>query len=83
MKQIEEERPAQPEKYCEAYEFRTFQEEMPRARTDALVAKMEREEKKLMGEIQLAGDVEGGAERLPRGHQGDRFRPQHLYRCEY
>ena len=39
---------AQLEKYREDYEARAAQEEMLRARTDALVAKMEKEEMELI-----------------------------------
>ena len=47
-RRMEEERMAQLEKYREDYEARAAQEEMLRARTDALVAKMEKEEMELI-----------------------------------
>jgi len=55
-RRLEEDRLAQLEKFREDYEARTTQEELLRARTDALVAKMEKEEMEL---IQRPGQLSG------------------------
>ena len=47
-RRLEEDRLAQLEKFREDYEARTAQEELLRSRTDALVAKMEKEEMELI-----------------------------------
>merc|ERR1719220_984029 len=47
-RKLEEDRLAQLDKFREDYEARTAQEELLRARTDALVAKMEKEEMELI-----------------------------------
>jgi hypothetical protein len=47
-RRLEEDRLAQLERFREDYEARTAQEELLRARTDALVAKMEKEEMELI-----------------------------------
>merc|ERR1719378_1330721 len=60
-RKLEEERLAQLEKYREDYEARTAQEEMLRARTDALVAKMEREEMELIQRLQNTQTVQKNA----------------------
>merc|ERR1719240_2006279 len=60
-RRLEEERLMQLEKYREDYEARTAQEEMLRARTDALVAKMEREEMELIQRLQNTQTVQKNA----------------------
>mmetsp|Transcript_29232 Transcript_29232/g.51978 ORF Transcript_29232/g.51978 Transcript_29232/m.51978 type:complete len:262 (-) Transcript_29232:74-859(-) len=60
-RRLEEERLAQLEKYREDYEARTAQEEMLRARTDALVAKMEKEEMELIQRLQNTQTVQRNA----------------------
>lgn len=60
-RRMEEERMAQLEKYREDYEARAAQEEMLRARTDALVAKMEKEEMELIQRLQNTQTVQRNA----------------------
>eukprot|EP00747_Dinoflagellata_sp_TGD_P167715 gnl/TRDRNA2_/TRDRNA2_192658_c0_seq1.p1 gnl/TRDRNA2_/TRDRNA2_192658_c0~~gnl/TRDRNA2_/TRDRNA2_192658_c0_seq1.p1 ORF type:complete len:269 (+),score=94.53 gnl/TRDRNA2_/TRDRNA2_192658_c0_seq1:152-958(+) len=60
-RKLEEERLAQLEKFREDYEARTAQEEMLRARTDALVAKMEKEEMELIQRLQNTQTVQRNA----------------------
>merc|ERR1719313_741773 len=60
-RRLEEERLAQLEKYREDYESRVSQEEMLRARTDALVAKMEKEEMELIQRLQNTQTVQKNA----------------------
>merc|ERR1719409_1335011 len=60
-RRLEEERLAQLEKYREDYEARIGQEEMLRSRTDALVAKMEREEMELIQRLQNTQTVQKNA----------------------
>merc|ERR1712045_134749 len=57
-RKLEEDRLAQLDKYREDYEARTAQEEMLRARTDALVAKMEKEEMELIQRLQNTQTVQ-------------------------
>merc|ERR1719468_1062491 len=60
-RKLEEERLAQLDKYREGYEARTMQEEMLRARTDALVARMEKEEMELIQRLQNTQNVQRNA----------------------
>mmetsp|Transcript_31348 Transcript_31348/g.86171 ORF Transcript_31348/g.86171 Transcript_31348/m.86171 type:complete len:269 (-) Transcript_31348:190-996(-) len=60
-RRLEEDRLAQLEKYREDYEARTAQEELLRARTDALVAKMEKEEMELIQRLQNTQTVQRNA----------------------
>jgi hypothetical protein len=60
-RRLEEDRLAQLEKFREDYEARTSQEEMLRTRTDALVAKMEREEMELIQRLQNTQSVQRNA----------------------
>eukprot|EP00933_Yihiella_yeosuensis_P064283 TRINITY_DN67639_c0_g1_i1.p1 TRINITY_DN67639_c0_g1~~TRINITY_DN67639_c0_g1_i1.p1 ORF type:complete len:258 (-),score=80.31 TRINITY_DN67639_c0_g1_i1:388-1161(-) len=60
-RRMEEERLAQLEKFREDYEARTAQEELLRARTDALVAKMEKEEMELIQRLQNTQTVQRNA----------------------
>lgn len=60
-RRMEEERMAQLEKYREDYEARAAQEEMLRASTDALVAKMEKEEMELIQRLQNTQTVQRNA----------------------
>lgn len=60
-RRLEEERLAQLEKFREDYEARTAQEELLRARTDALVAKMEKEELELIQRLQNTQTVQRNA----------------------
>merc|ERR1712129_259510 len=60
-RKLEEDRLAQPDKYREDYEARTAQEELLRARTDALVAKMEKEEMELIQRLQNTQNVQRSA----------------------
>lgn len=60
-RRLEEERLAQLEKFREDYEARTAQEEMLRSRTDALVAKMEKEEMELIQRLQNTQTVQRNA----------------------
>jgi hypothetical protein len=60
-RKLEEERLAQLEKFREDYEARTAQEELLRARTDALVAKMEKEEMELIQRLQNTQTVQRNA----------------------
>jgi hypothetical protein len=60
-RRLEEDRLAQLEKFREDYEARTAQEEMLRARTDALVAKMEKEEMELIQRLQNTQTVQRNA----------------------
>merc|ERR1711920_949774 len=57
-RKLEEDRLAQLDKFREDYEARTAQEEMLRARTDALVAKMEKEEMELIQRLQNTQTVQ-------------------------
>merc|ERR1712060_263430 len=57
-RKMEEDRLAQLEKYREDYEARTAQEELLRARTEALVAKMEKEEMELIQRLQNTQSVQ-------------------------
>jgi len=60
-RRAEEERLAQLEKFREDYESRTAQEELIRARTEALVAKMEKEEMELIQRLQNTQTVQRNA----------------------
>jgi len=60
-RRAEEERLAQLDKFREDYEARTAQEELLRARTDALVAKMEKEEMELIQRLQNTQTVQRNA----------------------
>merc|ERR1719145_315225 len=60
-RKLEEDRLAQIDKFREDYEARTAQEEMLRARTDALVAKMEKEEMELIQRLQNTQTVQRNA----------------------
>merc|ERR1719183_866507 len=60
-RRLEEERLAQLEKFREDYEARTAQEELLRSRTDALVAKMEKEEMELIQRLQNTQTVQRNA----------------------
>merc|ERR1719229_921104 len=60
-RRLEEDRLAQLEKFREDYEARTSQEELLRARTDALVAKMEKEEMELIQRLQNTQNVQRSA----------------------
>lgn len=57
-RRLEEDRLAQLDKFREDYETRTSQEELLRARTDALVAKMEKEEMELIQRLQNTQTVQ-------------------------
>lgn len=58
---LEEQRLAQLEKFREDYEARVAQEELLRARTDALVAKMEKEEMELIQRLQNTQTIQRNA----------------------
>jgi hypothetical protein len=60
-RKLEEERLRQLEKFREDYESRMSQEELLRARTDALVAKMEKEEMELIQRLQNTQTVQRSA----------------------
>eukprot|EP00929_Paragymnodinium_shiwhaense_P095885 TRINITY_DN57206_c0_g1_i1.p1 TRINITY_DN57206_c0_g1~~TRINITY_DN57206_c0_g1_i1.p1 ORF type:complete len:292 (-),score=81.48 TRINITY_DN57206_c0_g1_i1:142-933(-) len=60
-RKLEEERLAQLERYRDDYEARTAQEELLRARTDALVAQMEKEEMELIQRLQNTQTVQRNA----------------------
>jgi len=60
-RKLEEDRLAQLEKFREDYEGRTSQEELLRSRTDALVAKMEKEEMELIQRLQNTQTVQRNA----------------------
>merc|ERR1719492_376399 len=60
-RKLEEDRLAQLDKFREDYEARTAQEELLRARTDALVAKMEKEEMELIQRLQNTQTVQRNA----------------------
>merc|ERR1719226_151985 len=60
-RKLEENRLLQLEKFREDYEARTAQEELLRARTDALVAKMEKEEMELIQRLQNTQTVQRNA----------------------
>jgi len=60
-RRLEEDRLAQLEKFREDYEARTAQEELLRSRTDALVAKMEKEEMELIQRLQNTQTVQRNA----------------------
>merc|ERR1719323_3026723 len=60
-RKLEEDRLAQLDKFREDYEARTAQEEMLRARTDALVARMEKEEMELITRLQNTQTVQRNA----------------------
>jgi len=60
-RRLEEDRLAQLEKFREDYEARTAQEELLRARTDSLVAKMEKEEMELIQRLQNTQTVQRNA----------------------
>jgi len=60
-RKLEEDRLAQLDKFREDYEARTAQEEMLRARTDALVARMEKEEMELIQRLQNTQNVQRNA----------------------
>merc|ERR1719471_379934 len=60
-RRLEEDRIAQLEKFREDYEARAAQEELLRARTDALVAKMEKEEMELIQRLQNTQTVQRNA----------------------
>merc|ERR1712039_505208 len=60
-RKLEEDRLAQLEKFREDYEARAAQEEVLRARTDALVAKMEKEEMELIQRLQNTQTVQRSA----------------------
>merc|ERR1712176_223325 len=57
-RKLEEDRLSQLDKFREDYEARMAQEEMLRARTDALVAKMEKEEMELIQRLQNTQSVQ-------------------------
>lgn len=60
-RKMEEDRLAQLEKFREDYDARTAQEELLRARTEALVAKMEKEEMELIQRLQHTQTVQRNA----------------------
>merc|ERR1719380_583071 len=60
-RKLEEDRLAQLEKFREDYEARTSQESLLQARTDALVAKMEKEEMELIQRLQNTQTVQRNA----------------------
>merc|ERR1711957_314424 len=60
-RRLEEDRLAQLEKFREDYEARTAQEELLRSRTDALVARMEKEEMELIQRLQNTQTVQRNA----------------------
>merc|ERR1719510_1382585 len=60
-RKMEEDRLAQLDKFREDYEARTAQEELLRQRTDALVAKMEKEEMELIQRLQNTQTVQRNA----------------------
>lgn len=60
-RRLEEERLSQLEKFREDYEARTANEELLRARTDALVSKMEKEELELIQRLQSTQTVQRNA----------------------
>merc|ERR1711945_16317 len=60
-RRLEEERLAQLDKFREDYEARIAQEELLRQRTDALVAKMEKEEMELIQRLQNTQSVQRNA----------------------
>merc|ERR1712113_1155643 len=60
-RKLEEDRLAQLERFREDYEARTAQEEMLRGRTDALVARMEKEEMELIQRLQTTQTVQRNA----------------------
>jgi len=60
-RKMEEERLGQLERFREDYESRTAQEDLLRARTDALVAKMEKEEMELIQRLQNTQSVQRNA----------------------
>merc|ERR1712151_532601 len=60
-RKMEEDRLAQLDKFREDYEARTAQEELLRARTDSLVAKMEKEEMELIQRLQNTQTVQRNA----------------------
>jgi len=60
-RRLEEDRLVQLEKFREDYEARTAQEELLRSRTDALVAKMEKEEMELIQRLQNTQTVQRNA----------------------
>merc|ERR1719394_350099 len=60
-RKLEEDRLAQLEKFREDYEARAAQEELLRARTDSLVAKMEKEEMELIQRLQNTQTVQRNA----------------------
>jgi len=60
-RKLEEDRLAQLEKFREDYEGRAAQEELLRSRTDALVAKMEKEEMELIQRLQNTQTVQRNA----------------------
>lgn len=60
-RRLEEDRLCQLEKFREDYEARTAQEELLRSRTDALVAKMEKEEMELIQRLQNTQTVQRNA----------------------
>mmetsp|Transcript_85289 Transcript_85289/g.198289 ORF Transcript_85289/g.198289 Transcript_85289/m.198289 type:complete len:267 (-) Transcript_85289:159-959(-) len=60
-RRLEEDRLAQLEKFREDYEARAAQEELLRSRTDALVAKMEKEEMELIQRLQNTQTVQRNA----------------------
>merc|ERR1719226_130468 len=60
-RKLEENRLAQLEKFREDYEARAAQEELLRARTDALVARMEKEEMELIQRLQNTQSVQRNA----------------------
>jgi len=57
-RKLEEQRLAQLEKFREDYEARTFSEDLVRSRTDALVARMEKEEMELIQRLQNTQTVQ-------------------------
>merc|ERR1719367_164852 len=60
-RRMEEDRLAQLDKFREDYEARAAQEELLRARTEALVAKMEKEEMELIQRLQNTQTVQKNA----------------------
>lgn len=60
-RKLEEDKLAQLERFREDYEARTAQEELVRARTDALVAKMEKEEMEVIQRLQNTQSLQRSA----------------------
>lgn len=75
-RRLEEDRLAQLERFREDYEARTAQEELLRARTDALVSKMEREEMELIQRLQNTQTVQRNAYEELEAALGQTSQPQ-------